>query len=186
MVPVASGQRGVGRFRSYTGTVFIIFFFFIVFIFAVYWFRSKPTAPQETGNSIADVFTPDPIARELIEGAIDTQSKDATLRWVATQEIIGQARRGEKDARYYLELKTRLPEIDREKFYYQVWLLRRLPYDFFSLGEMITDEEGNFIFEWHAPESKDYSDFTEIIITMNEYGRSADPGVHLVEGKFGD
>jgi hypothetical protein len=85
-----------------------------------------------------------------------------------------------------LEINTTLPEIDREVYYYQVWLLSRLPYTFFSLGEMVTDEDGKFVFEWEAPDDEDYASYTEIIITVNQYEGSADPDQQRVIGVFGD
>ena len=83
-------------------------------------------------------------------------------------------------------MKTTLPEIDREVHYYQVWMLRRLPYHYFSLGEMVTDEDGYFVLEWEAEDDEDYSAYTQIIVTVNPYDGSADPGQHLVEGEFGN
>jgi hypothetical protein len=128
---------------------------------------------------------PDPISQAVIDGAIDTTSRDAVMRWVSNDERIGEAHRGEKDDLYYFEMETKLPEIDREVYYYQVWLLSRIPYNFFSLGEMITDEEGDFMIEWVALDDEDYSTYSEVIITLNQYDLSSDPGEHLVEGKFG-
>ena len=152
---------------------------------AVKWFRSEPVEEKRTVPSVVDVLTPDPISQTLVNGFIDTQSREARLIWLATGGSIGTALRGDKDGKYYLELKTNLPEIDREKIYYQVWLLRRLPYDFFSLGEMTTDEEGYFVLQWEALDDEDYLGYTEIIITSNQYAGSTDPGTHLVEGQFG-
>ena len=51
---------------------------------------------------------------------------------------------------------------------------------------MVTNDDGDFVFEWPAPDDKDYSSYTQVIITVNEYQGSADPGTHLVEGEFGD
>ena len=162
----------------------LVFCLFIVFILAVKWFRSEPVEEKNTVPSLVDVLTPDPISETFINGSIDTQSREARLVWLATGESVGTALRGDKDGKYYFELKTTLPEIDREKIYYQVWLLRRLPYDFFSLGEMATDEEGLFVIHWQALDGDDYLGYTEIIITANQYQGSADPGTHLVEGQF--
>ena len=186
MVYGGSGQRQKIRWGSAVGTGIIVLTLFVLFVFAVRWFRSAPVEEETTVNSIADVLTPDPIAQAVIDGAIDTESKIATLKWEATGETVGEARRGEKDDAFYIEFTSTLPEIDREVYYYQVWILRRIPYDFFSVGEMMTDEEGKFVLEWLAPDHEDYSGYSEIVITVNEYKGSADPGTHLVEAKFGD
>lgn len=186
MVYGGSGQRQTIRWGSAIGTGALVLILFVVFVFAVRWFRSAPIEEEQTVSSIADILTPDPISQAVIDSAIDTESRIASLRWVATGEVVGEARRGEKDDKFYIEFISTLPEIDREVYYYQVWLLQRIPYDFFSVGEMVTDEEGKFVLEWLAPDEEDYSGYSEIVITVNEYGGSSDPGVHLVEGKFGN
>jgi hypothetical protein len=164
----------------------VVLLLFVVFVFAVRWFRSDAPSEESVVPSIADVLKPDPISQAVIDSSIDTDSREATLVWLATGERVGTATRGEKDGRFYVELKTSLPEIDREASYYQVWLLSRLPYDFFSLGEMVTDDDGAFVLEWQAPDDEEYSNYTQVIITVNEYQGSADPGTHLVEGEFGN
>lgn len=176
----------VRRWGSTILTVVMVAVLFVMFVVAVRWFRSEPVEEEEVVSSIANVLKPDPISQAVIEGAIDTQSRQATLNWVASGERVGAATRGEKDDWYYFEMKVSLPEIDREVSYYQVWLLSRLPYDFFSLGEMVTDEEGYFILEWPAPDDQDYSSYTQVIITLNQYEGSSDPGTHLVKGEFGN
>src|SRR3989338_5555283 len=133
------------RWGSSVGTGVIVLSLFLIFVLAFKWFRSEPVEEKNTVPSLVDVLTPDPISETFINGSIDTQSREARLVWLAIGESVGTALRGDKDGKYYFELKTTLPEIDREKIYYQVWLLRRLPYDFFSLGEMATDEEGLFV-----------------------------------------
>ena len=174
------------RWGSTAGTGVVVLLLFVLFVFAVRAFRDTEPEGETVVASIADVLKPDPISQAVIDGAIDTESRGATLRWVATGERVGSATRGEKDDRFYLEVKTVLPEIDREAQYYNVWLLSRLPYDFFPLGEMVTDEEGNFVIEWTAPEDEAYSSYTQVIITLNPYEGSSDPGTHLVEGEFGN
>lgn len=176
----------VRRWGSTTLTGAVVLALFIVFIFAVREFREEEPNEESVVTSIADVLKPDPISQAVIDGAIDTQSREATLTWVTSGERVGAATRGEKDDRYYVEMKTSLPEINRETQYYQVWLLSRLPYDFFSLGEMVTDEEGYFVLEWAASGDEDYSSYTQVIITLNAYEGSSDPGTQLVKGEFGD
>lgn len=182
---MTKGRSSGIRWKSAAGTVGAVALLFLVFIVAVGWFRSEPDVEEEVVESIADILKPDPISQALIDSAIDTESPEATLRWKATNEVVGQVVRGDKDDRYYLEIESVLPEIDREVHYYQVWLLSRLPYTFFSLGEMVTDEDGNFVFEWEAPDDEDYSFYTEIVITVNAYEGSTDPDRQRVYGVFG-
>ncbi|KKW32122.1 MAG: hypothetical protein UY76_C0040G0012 [Candidatus Uhrbacteria bacterium GW2011_GWA2_52_8d] len=183
---VSDRNKRTHRWGSATVTAVCVIVLFIIFVVAVRWFRAEPIAEESVVSSIANVLKPDPISQAVIDGAIDTQSREAMLVWVASGERVGSATRGEKDDRYYFEMKTSLPEIDREVSYYQVWLLSRLPYEFFSLGEMVTDEDGYFVLEWEASDDEDYSNYTQVIITVNQYEGSSDPGVHLVEGEFRD
>ena len=173
------------RIGSAIGTGVVVLILFVVFVLAVAWFRTpKEEVQSEFFDSIADVLTPDPISQAVING-IDIHSKEAFLRWVNTGELLGDAERGIKDEKYYLDMKLVLPEIDREVHYYQVWLVRKLPYDYFSIGEMVTNEDGEFVLEWEAPDDEDYFDYTKMVITVNQYEGSSDPGDHLVEGEFG-
>ncbi len=178
-------KKGI-RWGSAIGTGLIVIALFLLFVFAVKWFRAEPPAEVTDTDSIVNILTPDPISQAIINGAIDTEAREANLLWVATGEELGEARRGQKDDGYYVEIKTLLPEIDREVHYYQVWLVRKIPYDFFSLGEMVTNDDGDFVLEWVASDKEDYSAYTDIVITVNLYDGSPDPGDHLVEGTFGE
>ncbi len=183
---VRSATKRNIRWGSSVGTGMIVLCLFLLFILGVKWFRSEPVEEKNTVPSLVNVLTPDPISQTLINGSVDTKSQEAKLVWTATGESVGMAVRGKKDEKYYLDLKAVLPEIDSEQVYYQVWLLRRLPYDFFSLGAMTAQEDGSFVFQWEAPsDDEDYLNYTEIVITANQYTGSADPGAHLVEGTFG-
>jgi hypothetical protein len=175
------------RTGSAFGTVITVFILFIIFVFAVQWFRApKEVSEEPLVNSIANVLTPDPIS-EAVFKAIDTESKTATLHWMSTGELLGEAERGVKDDHYYFEAKLLLPEIDRDIHYYQVWLIRKLPYDFFSLGEMKTNDDGDFVIEWLATDDEiNYFEYTGIIITVNQYEGTSDPIEKRVTGEFGN
>jgi len=158
----------------------------VLFVVLVAWFRSSKSAPsEEIVDSITDVLTPTPVSVELIERAVDIQSREAILYWLGTGEEIGEARRGEKDGAYYLRVKTALPMIDRESQFYEVWLLQQIPYAYFSAGEMITNDLGEFVLEWDAPEKAvSYNGYTRVIITLEVYDENSDPASHVAEGIF--
>ncbi len=172
---------------STLGTGVLVLGLFIVFVIAVGWFRSsKPEPVEKTIDSIAEVMKPDPISQAVINGAIDKESKEARMRLVASQADIGFVKRGTKDDKYFLESELTLPEIDREAWFYEVWLVRQIPYGFFSVGEMVTNDDGVFVIEWQAAEEdEDYSDYSDIVVTLQEYGGSTDPQRHVSEGVFG-
>lgn len=173
------------RLVSAAGTGTIVVILIIVFVFAVLWFRQSKDEVEERIDSIAQVLRPDPISQAVLNGAIDIQSRVATLVLVATGDTVGEARRGKKDDRYFFELKSMLPEIDRDVFFYEAWLVRPIPYDFFSVGEMVTNDDGDFVVEWEGENGVEYSGYVEVVITRQEYEGSTDPQEHIVEGEFG-
>jgi hypothetical protein len=158
----------------------------ILFVVAVIWFRQPKETVDDRIDSIADVLKPDPVSQAVLNGAIDKVTKTTQLFLVATNETVGEARRGEKDGRFFYEMKTKLPEIDRSIYFYNVWLVRQIPYDFFSLGEMLTNDDGDFVLEWESLDEKDYFDYVKIVVTRQEYNGSVDPKEHVVEGEFGN
>ncbi len=182
----SSDKQSVRRLGSTAITGLVVVVLFVVFVFAVFQFRKPKEAVQDRVGSIADVMTPDPISAAVIAGAIDTESEHATMHPLNSAESIGRARRGEKDDAYHIELTLTLPEIDREIFYYEVWLVQPIPYDFLPIGEMTTDEDGKFILAWQAPDKDaDYSGYVQIVITRQEKTGSPDPNVKIAEGEFG-
>ncbi len=173
------------RIVSFASTGGVVVVLFIIFIFLVLWFRSPKENVKEKADSIVDVLTPTPVLESVLAGAIDTVSREAGLYRVGSGEDFGTAKRGKKDDNYYFEMRTSLPEIDREVNFYEVWLIRQVPYSYFSVGEMITNDEGEFYIEWTAEDEKDYSGFTNVIVTVQEYGGTTDPQAHFLEGEFG-
>ncbi len=178
-------QSKLRRIGSYVSTGGVVIVLFIFFIFAVTWFRAPKEQPEEKADSIVDVLVPTPVSESVLTGAIDTVSREAGLYAVDSNQDLGTAKRGTKDDNYYFEIISTLPEIDREVNFYEVWLLRQVPYSYFSVGEMVTNDDGEFVIEWSGVDEKDYSDFTHIIVTLQKYGGTTDPGVHVLEGEFG-
>lgn len=159
---------------------------FVLFVIAVAWFRKPKEVLDDRIESIAEVLRPDPISQAVLNGAIDTKSKTAFLKLVASGNGVGEAIRGMKNDKPFFEFKAQMPEIDRAVYFYEVWLIRPIPYNFFSLGEMVTNDEGDFVLEWEGKEEEEVMDYVEIVVTRQEYGKSTDPQMHVVEGRFGN
>jgi hypothetical protein len=176
------------RIGSIAITAGVIVLLFIIFVVAVTWFRtSKPDPEEPLVESIADVLTPETVADAIIEGGIDTLSKTANLYHLANNVPVGVTVRGVKDDHFYIEMKTTLPEIDREAYFYEVWLVRQVPFDFISAGEMLTNDDGEFVLEWVAAEEEDdFSDYTQVVVTIESRENYAGPGEHVAEGVFGE
>ncbi|MBI5369757.1 hypothetical protein HZA85_00995 [Candidatus Uhrbacteria bacterium] len=173
------------RVMSGASTGLVVLGLFIIFVIAVLRFRHTPEVTSSVQTpSIAQVFRPDPVSQAVVNDAIDTQSREATLRLLSGSSV-GTVHRGTKDERYFLEITSDLPMIDREQQHYEGWLLRPIPYDFFSVGEMVTDDEGRFIVQWQGEEDKDYSGYVQVIVTLQSNGGSSDPQAHIAEATFG-
>lgn len=160
--------------------------FFILFGVLVFWFRtSKPNA-DATSDSIVDVLTPVPVASSVVDSAIDLESSQGTLTSLSTNKPIGMANRGTPDGLYRITMNAALPEIDREKQFYEAWLVRKIPYDYISVGEFVTNDLGVFILEWLGKSGIDYRAYTNIVVTLQTKDGDPAPQRHVVEGEFGE
>ncbi len=174
--------------RSYARlhkTWLVVLIFIIVFVVAVAWFRSSKSEETPTVDSIVGVLTPEPLTDETLARAIDIYSKEASLSDVRGGTSTGKAQRGTKDERYFLSVGATLPEIDRATHHYEVWLLQKIPYAYFSVGEMVTDESGAFVVEWEGERDGTYRAYTDVIVTLEASDGNLDPSEHVLEGTFG-
>jgi hypothetical protein len=108
-------------------------------------------------------------------------SREATIVSLSSGLEIGLATRGTENGIFYHTIKVALPAIDREKEFYEGWLLCQSPYDFFSTGEMVTDADGDFVLEW-AGARDDIDDYNQIVITRESRDNNAAPGERVAEG----
>jgi len=159
----------------------------LLFIVSVFWFRSgaHKTKIENLVDSTAHVLTPKPVDQAVVTGGIELQSYSASLKGVKSGQVVGQATRGQKDGRYFFETKAALPAIDRETQFYAVWLVRPVPYKFVSLGEMLTNDVGDFVLVWQPGDEEDMQTYSRIVITLQAKGGNPDPQGHVAEGEFG-
>ncbi|MFH1405492.1 MAG: hypothetical protein ABIH21_05390 [Patescibacteria group bacterium] len=173
------------KVRSGVITATVIVLLAIVFVVAVYQFR-KPKE-QDAGDivkSIEDVFVQTKGPLFVPEEGLFPNSRSATIYDSVTGQSLGTAYRGTKNDKYFFEIVAPLAEIDREIHYYQVWLVRAIPYDYFSAGEMVTNELGQFILEWEGEEEHEYGGYSQIVITREAYDGPEGPSTHIAEGEF--
>ncbi|MFH1253668.1 MAG: hypothetical protein V1664_05090 [Candidatus Uhrbacteria bacterium] len=126
---------------------------------------------------------------EVLSGSIsnlipsENLSREATIKSLSSGQEIGLATRGLDKGVFYHTVKINLPAIDREKEFYEGWLLRQAPYDFFSTGEMITNEVGEFVLEW-TDTHDDLDDYNQVVITREARDGNSVPGARVAEGRF--
>jgi|GEM_PF-935791 len=108
-----------------------------------------------------------------------------TIKSLSSNLEVGTAERGIENNILYHTVSVTLPEINRETEFYEGWLVRQAPYDFFSTGEMVTNDDGDFVLEW-AGEHSDITSYDHVVITREARDGNAAPSAHVAEGGFGD
>lgn len=166
-------------------TVFIVLVLVAIFVYAVYEFRKPKEEAAPAVETIEDVLKPSPLLVS-VEGSsqkIEDVEK-ADLQAVTEQGGHGLATRQIEDGIYFHTVKAALPEIDRERFFYEGWLVRKVPFDYFSTGEMFTNNLSEFVLRFEGDPRGDYEEYTQIVITLEPYDDNPDPGQHILEGEF--
>lgn len=171
---------------SWVWTVLVVLALIVLFVYLVYDFRKPKEEPEELVGSIENVLTPTPGSLLIPEEILFPKSRDAVLYHSITGEEFGEARRGTKDGEYFHTVKAGLSEIDREIQFYEGWLVSPIPYNFFSTGEMVTNDLGEFILEFEGEKGNDYSAYTQVVITLEAYKGPSGPNTHIAEGEFKD
>lgn len=182
-----SGKRPRGKAQttaSLTGIGFVVVVLIGLFIYGVAKFNApKEEVDEPLGETITEVMTPSPTTA-LIEKRVIDGVETATLVDVRGRGGHGEATRFMEDGIFTHAVKATLPAIDRETHFYEGWLLRRVPFDFFSTGEMVTNDDGEFVLEWKGKEGDDFSDYPEVIITLEQYDDDPAPSTHYLNGEF--
>lgn len=165
-------------------TIAVALVCFGLFAFGIYYFRFARDSKVEGRDAVrASEDATVPAFTATIPGA-NGQDREAELVDVSGGTANGIATRGMENNVFTLAVKASLPEIDREKFFYEGWLVRKVPYDFFSTGEMVTNTLGEFVLEWAGEPGKNDNDFTEVIITLEVRDGNTAPAQHVLEGEF--
>lgn len=166
-------------------TVLIVLVLGALFIYAVYEFRRPKEEPVAQMDTIEDVLTPSPLLVSVEENSkeiVDVEKADLVAvgerggRGVATRQI--------EDGVFFHTIKTDLPGIDRERYYYEGWLVRKVPYDYFSTGEMMTNNLSEFVLRFEGDPRGDYDDYTQVVVTLESRDQNPDPSEHVLRGEF--
>ena len=164
------------------GTLVIVLLLGGLFVYSVKAFRDRD---DEIDESVPEVSVTDLAGTSISVQLPENDAKEATMVAKTSEGGHGTARRDVKVGKYELTVKVAMPEIDREVHFYEVWLLRQIPYSFFSVGEMVTNDLGEFVLGFEGEEDQDYSEYHRVVITRQVYDGDSDPGRHIVEGEFG-
>lgn len=156
-----------------------------LFALGIWWFRfrPKPTTDIAAVESIASVMSPTSVSAADLAASTSGTARDAALRDVSGGSSAGTATRATVDGQFSVALKAVLPAIDREKEAYEAWLVRQVPYDYFSLGDIVTNDDGEWVLEWKGAVGK-FDGYTRVIVTREPKDGNADPSGHVLEGEF--
>jgi len=153
----------------------------IIFFLGLNNLRSedKKTSGEEVGleNKVADNSS-------SVSNIESLATQESVIKSLASGLEIGSAVRSLEKGILYHTVKVSLPEINRETEFYEGWLVRQSPYDFFSTGEMTTNSAGEFVLEW-AGEHKDVIYYDRVVITREAKDGNSAPSAHVAEGSFG-
>jgi len=150
-------------------------FFLLVILFRM----QKPEVVLEQQNT-ATLLT----SIETEKDSTESLSLNAVLVDPVTQKPIGSVVRKFTDSTFHLTSLLQPPDIDRELYFYELWLVRDVPYDFVSAGAFVTNEEGEFVLDWEGEEDKSYADYHELVVTLQVKGGDTDPQRHVAKGDF--
>jgi len=155
----------------------------IIFVVAVAWFRSDDKNPTDqipaTALPKTESFVSDNSKPTMRVGMVD----QAELSDVSGGSGSGIVTREIEDNFYRHVVKANLPDLNENNFY-EGWLVRPSPFDYFSTGEMIHNESGEWVLEWFGEFGQDYSDYTQVVITIEARDNNPDPADHVLEGQF--
>lgn len=171
-------------FGSAIVTGLIALVFIGLFAYGIWWFRFAPKDEVVTTekDSITNILTASPVSSAIIAASTRTATS-ATLHDVQGGSSSASVTRETDDGQFFLKMKAVLPEIDREKFYYEAWMIRQVPYDYISVGDIVTNDDGEWVLEWVGAEGK-YDAYTRVIVTLEAKDENPDPSGHVLEGEF--
>jgi len=185
MVQATSYMNSKKRKKGPNKGVLLVVALIIIFVGAVAWFRSGGNdvtdQVSETTSSHPEINTvaSDNPKPTMLAGIVDS----VELSDVSGGSGTGEAMREIEDGFYRHVVKAYLPEPNENQFY-EGWLVRPSPFDYFSTGSMVHNESGEWVLEWFGEFGQDYSDYMRVVITLELDDGNSDPADHVLEGEF--
>ncbi len=122
------------------------------------------------------------IAQDTTNVAISEGALETLLEPVVGTHGSGTATSEIADGRFQHVAVATLPE-PPEGYFYEGWLIRSRPFDFFSTGRFIQHADDlKWYLVWDGPEDK--RDFKKVIVTLEPDDGDEAPSEHVLEGAF--
>ncbi len=159
-----------------------------IFIIGLFWFRSggEENSVEENISStvVSDSRSQTQTNTQVTEPAMTPGQVDTTeLVDVSGGSSSGEASREIQDGFFRHVVKAYMPA-PGENYFYEGWLVRQSPFDFFSTGDMVQNESGEWVLEWFGEFGETYSDYPLVVITIEPDDGDPDPAAHILEGEF--
>lgn len=154
---------------------------------------SEPIADVLSGNVLsiplrdpivldAQVETEANIAQQTTSVAISEDALETTLAAVSETRGSGVATSDFVDGRFQHVIVATLPD-PSEGFFYEGWLIRSKPFDFFSTGALIQHADDlKWYLVWES--DRDARDFNKVIVTLEPDDGNQAPDIHILEGRL--
>lgn len=180
-------QKNNSRLRLPLQIIAVGILALIIFGAGLYYLRTnqnKNTA-ESTMNAAHNPDNPTNPINPSSDNNTILPKQSTAIKSLSSNLEVGTAERGIENDILYHTINVTLPEINRDTEFYEGWLVRQAPYDFFSTGEMVTDDDGDFVLEW-AGQHADIISYDHVIITREARDDNVAPSAHVAEGGFGD
>ena len=179
--PFSAGRR----LSTMLGSGLVLLVLGGLFAYGVYRFQAPKAEVADELDSIADVLTPSPIFESVQNRPTKIIGQQlAKLTPVTGRSGKGTAARELMGSVFFHYIKAALPAIEREAYFYEGWLVRPVPFDYFSTGEMVTNDLGEFVLQFEGDPRGAYEEYTRVVITLEKYDGNPDPADHILEGEF--
>ncbi len=164
----------------------------VLFVIGFVWLRSGDRKQDVIDEMTDDLFAGSTETLETdIEPSVPTMEAKETidLEDVTGGDSVGIATREIQDGLFRHTVKATLPDSAEDEFY-EGWLVRGTPFDFFSTGDMVTISTGEYVLEWFSGEAGpgsawgEYADYTQVVITLEPDDGDPAPAAHVLEGEF--
>lgn len=168
----------ISRFGIIFRSGLFVILFLVLFGSSVYFFRvAQKNDLLKKAEEVAEntVQSPLPPIEDASANMLDL--KTGTTAGIASRASVLNV--------FTHTIKTQLPAVDSSGLFYEGWLVRLVPYGFFSTGEMVANKEGQYVLEWKGDLETDYSGYTKIVVTLEARDGNPDPSEHVLEGVFG-
>lgn len=173
------------RAGALAGTLGVVVALAALFAYGIWWFRfgRSPEPELVAKDTLMSATVPSSPISVAALAASARASGSVDLRDVSGGTSSATAvRRADEDA-FEFSIKAQLPEINRDAYAYEAWLLRQVPYDYFSVGTFETNDDGAWVLEWSGAPGK-YDAYTHVVVTLEAKDGNPDPSGHVLEGEF--